>query len=62
MPAEPRFDKAARAINPAKGLVHYSGRLEKARRHGNARKIAKFGRKLQKYNKLAAAAAVVSTS
>ena len=56
----PRFDKAARAINPAKGLVHYSGRLEKARRRGNARKIAKFGRKLQKYNKLAAAAVETS--
>ena len=52
----PRFDKAARARNPAKGLVHYFGRLEKARRRGNARKIAKFGRKVQKYSKLAAAA------
>ena len=52
----PRFDKAARAINPAKGLVHYSGRLEKARRRGSARKIAKFGRKVQKYSKLAVAA------
>ena len=56
MPAEPRFDKAARARNPAKGLVHYFGRLEKARRRGNARKIAKFGRKVQKYNQLAVAA------
>ena len=62
MPAEPRFDKAARASNPAKGLVHYLGRLKKAKWRGNARKIAKFGRKVQKYNQLAAAAVVVSTS
>ena len=60
--AEPRFDKATRASNPKKGLVHYSSRLEKARRRGKARKIAKFGRKVQKYNQLAAAAVVVSTS
>ena len=60
MPAEPRFDKAARASNPAKGLVHYSGRLKKARWRGSARKIAKFGRKVQKYNKLAAAAVETS--
>ena len=60
MPAEPRFDKAARASNPAKGLVHYFGRLEKARRRGNARKIAKFGRKVQKYSKLAVAAVETS--
>ena len=46
----------SRASNPAKGLVHYSGRLKKARWRGNARKIAKFGRKVQKYSKLAAAA------
>ena len=39
-----------------KGLVHYLGRLDKARWRGNARKIAKFGRKVQKYSKLAAAA------
>ena len=57
MPAEQRFDKATRASNPKKGLVHYSGRLEKARRRGRARKIAKFERKVQKY-KLAVAAAV----
>ena len=50
-----RFDKATRASNPKKGLVHYSGRLEKARRRGRARKIAKFERKVQKY-KLAVAA------
>ena len=62
MPAEPRFDKATRASNPAKGLVHYLGRLKKAKWRGNARKIAKFGRKVQKYNQLAAAAVVVSTS
>ena len=55
MPAEQRFDKATRASNPKKGLVHYSGRLEKARRRGRARKIAKFERKVQKY-KLAVAA------
>ena len=55
-----RFDKAARARNSAKGLVHYLSRLQKARRRGNARKIAKFGRKLQKYNKLAAAAVETS--
>ncbi len=57
-----RFDKATRASNPMKGLVHYLGRLDKARWRGNARKIAKFGRKVQKYNQLAAAAVVVSTS
>ena len=50
MPAEQRFDKAARAGNSAKGLVHYTSRLQKARRRGNARKIAKFERKVQKYN------------
>ena len=55
MPAEQRFDKATRASNPAKGLVHYLGRLKKARRRGKARKIAKFERKVQKYSKLAAA-------
>ena len=32
------------------------GRLKKARWRGSARKIAKFGRKVQKYSKLAAAA------
>ena len=47
-----RFDKAARASNPAKGLVHYKGRLHKARQRGKARKIAKFERKVQKYNAL----------
>ena len=52
--------QATRASNPAKGLVHYFGRLEKARRRGNARKIAKFGRKVQKYIKLAAAAVETS--
>ena len=62
MPAEPRFDKAARASNPAKGLVHYLGRLKKARWRGSARKIAKFGLKVQKYNQLVVAAVVVSTS
>ena len=37
-----RFDKAARAGDSAKGLVHYRNRLQKARlrRRGNARKIA----------------------
>ena len=60
MPAEPRFDKATRASNPAKGLVHYLGRLKKARWRGSARKIAKFGRKVQKYNRLAVAAVEVS--
>ena len=54
--------QATRASNPAKGLVHYLGRLKKAKWRGNARKIAKFGRKVQKYNQLAAAAVVVSTS
>ena len=62
MPAEPRFDKATRASNPAKGLVHYLGRLKKARWRGSARKIAKFGLKVQKYNQLVVAAVVVSTS
>ena len=57
-----RFDKAARAGNSAKGLVHYTNRLQKARRRGNARKIAKFGLKVQKYNQLVVAAVVVSTS
>ena len=52
-----RFDKAARAGNSTKGLVHYMNRLQKARRRGNARKIAKFERKVQKYSGLAAAAA-----
>ena len=60
MPAEPRFDKATRASNPAKGLVHYLGRLKKARWRGSAQKIAKFGRKVQKYNWLAVAAVEVS--
>jgi hypothetical protein len=50
-----RFDKVTRASNPVKGLVHYLGRLEKARWRGKARKIAKFGCKVQKYSKLAAA-------
>ena len=45
-----RFEKAARAGDSAKGLVHYMNRLQKARRRGNARKIAKFERKVQKYN------------
>ena len=36
-----RFDKAARVGVPAKGLRHYLSRLQKARRRGNARKIAK---------------------
>ena len=44
-----RFDKAVRAGHSAKGLVHYERRLEKAKRRGNARKIAKFKRKVQKY-------------
>ena len=35
-----RFDKAVRAGVSAKGLVHYERRLEKAKRRGNARKIA----------------------
>ena len=54
-----RFDKAARAGDSAKGLVHYRNRLQKARcRRGlNARKIAKFERKVQKYNNALAAAA-----
>ena len=52
-----RFDKTARAGNSTKGLVHYMNRLQKARRRGNARKIAKFERKVQKYSGLAAAAA-----
>ena len=60
MPAEQRFDKATRASNPAKGLVHYLGRLKKARWRGSARKIAKFGRKVQKYNRLAVAAVEAS--
>ena len=54
-----RFDKAARAGNSAKGLVHYTSRLQKARRRGNARKIAKFERKVQKY-KLAVASVETS--
>ena len=49
-----------KASNPMKGLVHYLGRLDKARWRGNARKIAKFGRKVQKYNRLAAAAVETS--
>ena len=60
-----RFNKAARTGNSAKGLVHYLSRLQKAKRRGNARKIAKFGRKVQKYNWLAVAAVetnLVSTS
>ena len=52
--------QATRASNPAKGLVHYLGRLKKARWRGSARKIAKFGRKVQKYNRLAVAAVEVS--
>ena len=52
-----RFEKAARAGNSTKGLVHYMNRLQKARRRGNARKIVKFERKVQKYSGLAAAAA-----
>ena len=52
-----RFEKAARAGNSTKGLVHYMNRLQKARRRGNARKVAKFERKVQKYSGLAAAAA-----
>ena len=55
-----RFDKAARAGNAARGLVHYLGRLKKAKWRGSARKIAKFGRKVQKYNRLAVAAVEVS--
>ena len=40
--SDERFDKAARAGDSAKGLVHYRNRLQKARlrRRGNARKIA----------------------
>ena len=45
-----------------KGLVHYLGRLKKAKWRGSARKIAKFGLKVQKYNQLVVAAVVVSTS
>ena len=54
-----RFGKTARAGDSAKGLVHYRNRLQKARcrRRGNARKIAKFERKVQKYNNSLAAAA-----
>ena len=55
-----RFEKAARAGDSAKGLVHYMNRLQKARRRGNARKIAKFERKVQKYSALAAAAAAAA--
>ena len=57
--SDERFDKAARAGDSAKGLVHYRNRLQKARlrRRGNARKIAKFERKVQKYNNALAAAA-----
>ena len=55
-----RFDKATRAGDSAKGLVHYGNRGQKARRRGNARKIAKFERKVQKYNRLAAAAVETS--
>ena len=51
-----RFDKAARAGDSAKGLRHYLSRLQKARRRGNARKIAKFEGKVQKYNNSRAAA------
>ena len=51
------IDKATRASNPAKGLVHYLDRLGKARRRGHARKIALFERKVSKYNALAVAAA-----
>ena len=40
--------------------MHYLSRLQKAKRRGNARKIAKFGRKVQKYNRLAVAAVEVS--
>ena len=54
-----RFDKAERAGNSTKGLMHYRNRLQKARRRGNARKIAKFERKVQKY-KLAVAAVETS--
>ena len=55
-----RFDKAARAGDSAKGLEHYRNRLQKARRRGNARKIAKFERKVQKYNRLAVATVEIS--
>ena len=55
-----RSDKAARAGDSAKGLRHYLSRLQKARRRGNARKIAKFERKVQKYNRLAVAAVETS--
>ena len=57
--SDERFDKAARAGDSAKGLVHYRNRLQKARlrRRCNARKIAKFERKVQKYNNSLAAAA-----
>ena len=55
-----RFEKAARAGDSAKGLRHYLSRLQKARRRGNARKIAKFERKVQKYSALAAAAAAAA--
>ena len=55
-----RFEKAARAGNSTKGLVHYMNRLQKARRRGNARKIVKFERKVQKYSALAAAAAAAA--
>ncbi len=54
-----RSDKAARAGDSAKGLRHYLSRLQTARRRGNARKIAKFERKVQKY-KLAVAAVETS--
>ena len=44
-----RFDKATRASDPAKGLLHYQNRLKKAVRLVKFPKIEKFRRKIVKY-------------
>jgi hypothetical protein len=44
-----RFDKATRANNPRKGLLHYQNRLKKAKRLVKLDKVEKFAGKIAKY-------------
>ena len=49
-----RFDKATRASDAAKGLLHYQNRLKKAVRLVKFPRIEKFRRKIAKYRAIAA--------
>ena len=44
-----RFDRATRARDPEKGLLHYQNRLKKAKRLVKLEKIEKFAGKIGKY-------------